>query len=549
MNVSRTQHRCLLLACLLGTLIVSGCALPEWARNGFKVGPNYAKPPSPVAEEWIDYKNAKLDSKQPALTEWWRSFNDPILDELIESAYRQNISLRAAGARILQARAERGIAVGNLFPQLQEAAGSFTRNKLSAVAAHPLEKLYFNNGQMGFNLGWELDFWGRFRRAIEAADAALDASIENYDDVLRILLADVAANYVQYRTFQARLIYVRQNVKIQEGTYAIVRERFKNGATTKRDAEMSRQVLEQTRALVPPLETGVRQANNALCILLGFPTRDLSSLLQEGAIPEAPPEVAVGIPADLVRRRPDLRRAERLVAVQSARIGIAKSDFYPRIVLIGSIGVNAEKFSKLFDTPASLTGFMGPGFNWEILNYGRILNNVRAQDALFQQLAFDYQQAVLQAGREAEDAIVAFLNNHLQLKHVEESVDAAVKALDIATLQYKEGDVDYTTVFLFEDRLAGQQDLLAQTLGSISLSLVDMYRALGGGWEMRFAREGDGHAGHFRHHRRAELRMGQPPMDHVVVEPPAMHLPVLDHPVVDRPAVLGAPVTGKERLP
>ena len=533
----------LLSACLLA-LFSAGCALPEWARNGFKVGPNYSKPPAPVASEWIDYKReividkdkktiAKLDSDEPVPVEWWHLFNDAALDELIEAAYRQNISLRVAGARILQARAIRGIALGNLMPQLQEAFGSFTRNKLSGAAAHPVEKLYFNNGQLGFNLNWELDFWGRFRRAIESADAELDASIEYYDDVLRILLSDVAANYIQYRTFQKRLVYTEENLRAQKGIWELTKDKFENGATTERDVHQAKQVYEQTAALIPTLETGLRQANNALCILLGFPPRDLAAILQKADIPSAPPEVAVGIPADLLRRRPDVRRAERQVAAQSARIGVAKADFYPRIILIGSIGVSAEKFQDLFHTPLSLFGFMGPSFNWEILNYGRILNRVRFQDALFQELAFAYQQAVLQAGREAEDAIVAFLNAHLEVKHLTESVDEADKTLKIAYLQYKEGAVDYTTVFIFQDRLTQQQDQLAQALGNISLSLVDLYRALGGGWEMRLAREGCGPLGP------GPARPG----------PEVAPVPQPIEERIDRPAVLGAPVTEKEELP
>ncbi len=521
----RRVCRGVLLGCLFASLFSAGCALPEWVHNGFKVGPNYSKPPAAVASEWIDYKVARLNSKEPALSEWWRTFKDPTLDELIEADYRQNLSLRVAGARILEARAARGIAVGNLFPQLQEAAGSFTRNKLSAKAAHPPEKLYFNNSQAGFNLGWELDFWGRYRRAVEAADAELDASIENYDDVLRILLADVAANYVQVRTFQERLVYARRNVKNQRDSYDLTRLRLKAGDTTERDVHMAKQVLEQTEVLVPQLETGLRQANNALCILLGFPPRDLiNSLGQEGVIPKASPEVAVGIPADLLRRRPDLRRAERQVAAQSARIGIAKSDFYPRIILIGSISVSAEKFKDLFHTPASLAGVMGPAFNWEILNYGRILNNVRVQDATFQELAFAYQQAVLQAGREAEDAIVAFLNAHVQVQHLTDSVDAADRTLEISKEQWRQGAADYTPVFLFEERLAQQQDQLAQTRGSITLSLIDLYRALGGGWEMRLARE-----------------VSDPEAASAAAEQADAPMP--------RPAVLGPPLTEKGEVP
>jgi NodT family efflux transporter outer membrane factor (OMF) lipoprotein len=469
----------------------TGCSLRGWVHNGFKVGPDYARPAAAVASEWIDYRDPRVQSEEQDLSEWWRALNDPVLDSLVETAYQQNLSLRVAGARILEARARRGIAAGNLFPQLQEAAGSYTRNKLSEQTSFVPPEVWFSNWDAGFNLAWELDFWGRFRRAIEAADAELDASIENYDDVLVLLLADVATSYVQYRTFQERLSYARQNVEIQSRAYQLAQDKHQAGASTERDVHQARQVLEQTRALIPQLETGLRQAGNALCVLLGIPPRSLEEVLgKEGTIPRTAREVAVGIPADLLRRRPDVRRAEREVAAQSARIGIAAADFYPRISLIGTLGVQADDLGSLFDTPESIAASIGPSFQWAILNYGRILNNVRAQDARFQQLAFAYQDRVLRAGQEAEDAIVSFLKAQEQTEYLAASADAARRTLEITYDQYRLGAVDFTPVFLFESTLAQQQDQLAASRGNIVLSLISIYRALGGGWDMRLAREG-----------------------------------------------------------
>src|SRR5262249_40773079 len=229
---------------------------------GFKVGPNYSRPPAPVASEWIDYKDPRVKSEHPNLFEWWRVFNDPALNALMESAYRQNLTLREAGARILAAQAERGIAVGNLFPQLQQASGDYTRFKLPVTIANPLPRQWFGNWATHLTASWELDFWGRFRRAIEAADADLDASVEDYDNVLVILLADVATNYTQLRTFQERLRVAWLNVVSQYNGYHIAADKYILGATTERDVQQAKQILEQTRALIPQLEVGIREANN-----------------------------------------------------------------------------------------------------------------------------------------------------------------------------------------------------------------------------------------------------------------------------------------------
>lgn len=478
------------LLLLLGFMILlsnSGCGLKNWAHNDFKVGPNYRPFMAPVSEEWIDYADPRIASEEQDLSEWWRSFNDPALDRLIEIAYQQNLSLRVAGARIEEARALRRFAAGTLFPQSQSIDGSYSRIKTPAPVSS-----YFDQWNTDLNLSWELDFWGRYRRAIEAADGELDASVENYDDVLVILLAEVASNYVSYRTFEQRLIYAEGNVTTQSASLKRVEFRNREGAVgvTERDIQQSRQVLEQTQAAIPLLKTGQRQANNALCALLGMPPRELTDLLAGAkVIPTAPLDVAVGIPADLLRRRPDVRRAERLAAAQCARIGIATSEFYPRFAISGNLGASSENLSQLFDFPESMAASITPSFQWSILNYGRLRSSVQVQDARFVQLATIYQDSVLQAGREAENSLYGFLQSQDRAKFAAASADAAKKALDVTNKQYTEGAVDYTPVFLFQGTLAQTQDQLAVAQGDVALNLIRLYRALGGGWNMRLIRD------------------------------------------------------------
>jgi NodT family efflux transporter outer membrane factor (OMF) lipoprotein len=479
------------LPCILALVFLSGCChLPggrcrDWWRNGFKVGPNYCPPAAPVASEWIDYADPRVKSEEQQLCHWWSVFNDPTLDSLIQTAYDQNLTLRAAGARIIEARALRGIAVGNLFPQEQFAFGEYSRIKLSTNVANPPLSAWFSEWTFGLSGTWELDFWGRYRRAIEAADAELDASVEDYDDVLVVLLSDVAATYVEYRTFQQRLTYARANVAIQRLSFQLATDKFEAGATTERDTFQAKQILEETEALIPALEIGRRQAANRLCVLLGMPPRDLDAILGAGSgIPVAPTEVVVGVPADLVRRRPDVRRAERLVAAQSARIGVAMSDLYPHFSVLGTIGVEAEQFGDLFKS-GSMIGEISPGFRWDILNYGRLVNNVRVQDARFQELAYAYQDQVLIAGQEAEDAIVAFLKSQEQAQHLGASVTAAARTVEITNEQYNQGAIDFTAVFVFQENLTDQQDEFAIAQGNIAQSLIAVYRALGGGWQIR----------------------------------------------------------------
>jgi NodT family efflux transporter outer membrane factor (OMF) lipoprotein len=478
-----------LWACL--TLAVLGCgctSLNEYIHNRFKVGPSYKEPPAPVAKDWIDAADVRLRKESDDLSKWWKVFGDPALDSLVCFAYEQNLSLRAAGFRVLEARAQMLIDVGNLFPQTQNMTGDHVREVLSRKTANSnvfsTSKRWFGQWDYGFNLRWELDFWGRFRRAVEADAAALDASVANYDDVLVTLLGDVATNYTLIRTLEQRLKYVRQNVDLQRETLKIVEGRFKAGTTNELDVDQARSTLEQTEAGIPELEIAHRQAGNRLCVLLGIPPEDLQARLGTGSIPKAPVEAIVGIPADLLRRRPDVRRAERQAAAQSAEIGIAEAEFYPHIAINGSIGYSADEFKDLFREKA-MTGNFGPSFTWNILNYGRIVNNVRLQDARFQELIATYQNTVLNAGQDVENGLITFLRAQERTKLQAASVVDAEKAVKIAVAQYTAGAIDLTRVTLLQQNLVQLQDTLAQAEGEIVTGLIQVYRALGGGWQIR----------------------------------------------------------------
>jgi NodT family efflux transporter outer membrane factor (OMF) lipoprotein len=500
---ARWPHSFTCLAIFFTAVVMaSGCtSWREYVHNGFKVGPNYCKPPAPVAKDWIDANDQRVRITSEDLSKWWTVFNDPVLDSLICDAYRQNLSLRVAGMRVLEARAQLAIDTGNLLPQTQASTGDFKWNGLSRETANnflqfgeppgglqgvtfPAFKRWYGQWDLGFNLSWELDFWGRFRRAIEADSASLDASVENYDDVLVTLLGQVATAYTQMRITEQRIKYAQENVKLQSETLGIVEARFKRGTVTKLDVAQATSTLEQTRATIPELVISLRQFNNQLCILLGIPPEELRARLGPGAIPTAPVEVAVGIPADLLRRRPDVRKAERQAASQSAEIGVAEAEFYPHIAINGTWEYSAEFFKDLWK-PTALNGTIGPTFTWNILNYGRILNNVRLQDARFLELVATYQNTVLSAAQDVENGLVTFLQAQQRTQSQAASVKAAEEAVQIAVAQYKTGTVDFTRVTQLEQALVTQQDTLAQAQGEIVTGLIQVYKALGGGWQIR----------------------------------------------------------------
>jgi NodT family efflux transporter outer membrane factor (OMF) lipoprotein len=475
------------LLMILVLVLTSGCtSFREYVGNRFKVGPNYKKPSAPVADHWIDANDIRVRSKSDDLSRWWGCFHDPVLDRLIADAYRQNLTLRQAAFRVLQARAVFGVAFGNIFPQAQQLTGDHTQNAVTTQTANRsfVAQRYYPQWDFGLTMGWELDFWGRLRRAIEAAGDQVDASVENYDDVLVTMLGDVASDYALIRIYQAQIAYTKANVELQNSVLTLVKARYGGGTVTELDVDQAESVRAQTASQIPALEINMRQTCNALCVLLGMPPEELLNRIGDGAIPTAPPDVVVGIPADLLRRRPDVRSAERTAAAQAEQIGIAMAEFYPHIYLNTTMSYSAETFPKLFNSKA-LQATTGPSFQWNVLNYGRILNNVRAQDALFQQQVLQYQITVLNAAQQVENGLVTFLKSQQQTLELVSAVDAAGKAVNIAVVQYKGGLIDFNRVALLEQNLVQYQLLLAQARGAIVTGLITTYRALGGGWDYR----------------------------------------------------------------
>lgn len=487
----RASHGWVVL--LLASLLLTGCGpLRNWVNNGFKVGPNYGRPVAPVADHWIDEHDERIRTELPDNPMWWEVFEDPTMNELIAAMHEQNLTLQTAGMRVLQARALRGVAVGGLFPQSQQANGSYRRDQISTTtnglgqligSGLPIKR-DFDTWSAGIDAYWEFDVWGRFRRNIEAADAEWNATIEDYDAILVALLAETAATYVELRTGQLQLAYARSNVEIQTGSLGIAQAQFDAGRVSELDVTQARANLKNTEQLVPLFEARVRNSNLRLCTLLGVPPRDLLEELGPGEIPAVQPDVAVGIPANLLRRRPDVRAAERRVAAQSARIGVAAAELYPQFGVTGNIRVDSERFKDMF-SQASTAGIVSPGFRWDILNYGRLINNVRAQDAKFQELAIQYQQSVLLANEEVESGIVNFLTSQQRLKATEEAVVASERSVEIALLQYRAGAADFNRVFNLQTLLVQDQDRLARVRGDVALNLISIYKALGGGWEIR----------------------------------------------------------------
>jgi NodT family efflux transporter outer membrane factor (OMF) lipoprotein len=486
---------CLIFGLIISfTMMLTGCA----------VGPDYIRPEASEPQKWLEEKDPLIKSEPADFGQWWTVFNDSVLNTLVDMASQQNLSLRIAGIRILEARAQLGIAIGDLYPQSQSVGGSYTYTDVSKNEANsqPGADFHYGNMDLGFDAAWELDFWGKFRRAVESDMGNLEASIARYDDLMVTLTAEVARTYIFIRTQEVRLAIARENVKIQEQSLQIAKTRFKEGDVTELDVQQARALLRDTQATIPRIQTGLRQSKNGLAILLGMLPGELKDKLEAPKpIPTVPAEVSVGIPSELLRRRPDIRLSERQLAAQSALIGVAKAELYPHFSLFGSIGLRASdaavtaagfpggsSFGDLWNSD-SISFFGGAGFSWNILNYGRIKNRIRVQDARFQQLVVNYQNTVLKAAQETEDAMVAFLRSQDEVKFLSESVQAATRSVDLSMIQYREGLVDYQRVLDTQRFQTQEQDLLTQTKGSVVLNFIAMFKALGGGWQIREGRD------------------------------------------------------------
>ncbi len=477
---NQRSHICRrLLALLCLGLLSVGCTT---------IGPDFEKPEAPVMEDWTD-DNPVITRDSIDLRNWWTVFNDPILNGLIEESFAQNLSLQFTGLRILEARARLGVAEGNRYPQVQEIGGTVATSQTSenGPLSNPATNDEFKSYEFGFDAAWEIDFWGRIGRGIEAADASLNASYADYDDARVSLAAEVARAYIVIRTLETRLTLARENILLQTESLRIATVRFDNGGTTNLDVQQAKSNLASTQASIPALTSSLYQAMNGLAVLLGKPPGKLqifSSINND--IPVAPAFIASGIPSELLRRRPDIRSAEFQAASQSALIGVAEGDLYPRFALFGTIGLQSSNIGDndagdLFNSD-SVFFSAGPTFSWNIFNYGQIRNRVREQDARYQQTLVNYQNTVLRAYQETEDAMVGFLQAQSEAEFRQISATAAQRATEIANIQYREGASDFQRVIDTERTLVAQQDAWTNARGRIALNLVALYKALGGGW-------------------------------------------------------------------
>ena len=460
------------------------------------LGPDYVTPEVDTELAWLQDQDPLLSAQKPTNTEWWESsFQDPVLNELVNTALSDNLSLRSAGLRVLQAQENLRIAAGQTFPT-QTLGGGIGRQGLADNEIGPGDDQYFNSDLLGFGVEWEADVWGRFRRLVESASAQLDASVASYDGVLLTLLAQVSNTYLAIRTSEERIFYIEQNIEAEEQALKIAEDRFAGGLVTELDPEQARSLLYNTQAQLGDVQISLAQLRNTLALLLGRKPGEVSDILGEpGEVPSASAELALGMPQDLIRRRPDIRQSERLLASQSAQVGFAITDLYPTFTLGGSVqfasnDAGDNDLDDIFNSSSRSWNLQG-GFNWNVWNYGRIKGNIRLQDALFQQLAIDYENTVLSAQAEIENAIIAYLISQQQQGWYQKAADAAQGSVDISQIQYREGLVDFNTVVNNLTVLQQQQDLLATTKGVVATNLVNVYLALGGGWEIRAGQTAD----------------------------------------------------------
>ena len=459
------------------------------ALTACSVGPSFTRPEAPVPPAWLAHPDPRLSAESELNALWWKSFNDPALNQVVNLAYKQNLPLQIAALRIVEARAQLGISTGKQYPQIVEAFGKADAVGLSESTANIGADRRFLDFQVGFDAAWELDFWGKYRRGVEAEAAALLASEADYNSGIVSLTAEVARTYVAIRTYDALILETQENANLQEEGLKIAESRFKNGATSELDVTQARALFESTRATIPQLQASLQQSLNALSTLLGQPPGNLEPLLGGlKGIPAPPSTVPVSMPAEMLRRRPDIRSAELAAAAQCAKVGVATADLYPSFSLVGSIGFEATRATalkiNLFSTN-SLFYSVGPELNWPFFTFGRTRNAIRVEDARLQQLLINYRDTVLRADQEVEDALAGYLHAQDALLFQQASVTAAQRSVEISLAQYREGATDYERVLDAQRSLLTQQTNLTQLTSSVDTYLISVFKALGGGWEIR----------------------------------------------------------------
>ena len=466
------------LTLFLAVLTLAGCAA---------VGPDYEQPEVPVPDAWQNAALEGLFEGEATLQTWWHTLGDPTLDSLVQRAEGSNLTLREAAERVQEARGLLGFARGQQMPEvgLGGAAQRFKgsdNSQLGQIAPNGLQTT--NLFDLGFGASWEIDVFGRVRRTVESADATYEASIEDYRDVLVSLFAEVARSYIDLRTNQARLRSAEKNVKSQQASLGLAQDMFSDGATSALDVAQAKSNLNTSEASIPRLQIAVHLALNRLAVLLGQTPGSLNSeLVNPEPIPTPPQNVAAGIPAEMLRQRPDVRQAERLLAAQTARIGIATAELYPQFSLTGFFGFEATGIGSLFDASSKAWGVSLP-VRWRLFDGGRIRSVIDVEDARTKQQLARYELSVLVAYEEVENALVAYALEQYSARSLQQAADASGTAVDLVELQYRSGLTNFQNLLDMQRFLFRQEDELAVSEGQVIQNLISLYSALGGGWEV-----------------------------------------------------------------
>ena len=480
--MSNLQSNCslkLIPLLVLALILLQGCF-----GIGPKLGPDYTRPELEMQDVWHQQITKGLAGGKANLQTWWTVFNDPVLKGLIERAGQGNLGLKVAYARIKEASANRGVSAGERFPDLN-ATGDARRRRSPHTFFPPTTQRsrtddFFKFGGEG---SWEIDFWGRIDRSIESADATLEASMEDYRDILVVLYAEVANNYVEVRALQDRIKYVRGNIETQRKSLQLTKDRFDAGLAPNLDVQQAELNLAMTESTLPSLQMQLVQTINRLGVLLGEHPGTLHEELEKPAyIPKPLEQITVGLPVEILRQRPDIRQAERELAAQTALIGVAKADLYPSFSLVGTFEMAANDFSDALSYSKSRMYSFGPSFHWNIFDGGRVRNRIRAEDARTEQALNRYEQAVLSALEDVENAMVSYIQEDIRREALERSVVAARESTSLVSTLYINGLTDFQNVQEMERFQFEQEDKFAESEGQVIQNLISIYRSLGGGW-------------------------------------------------------------------
>jgi NodT family efflux transporter outer membrane factor (OMF) lipoprotein len=476
----RTRHCIRFIAITIGIACAGGCTL----------GPDYRPVVAHAPAAWSSPGGNGLISGTSATTAWWASFNDPELDSLILRAAKTNPDLRVAEARLRQSRAQREMSIANFWPTLDSsdsearAKQSMNQPLIGALPLPPGFPFEYNVYTAGFDAGWEIDVFGGKRRALEGATADYEGAIAARDGAMLSVLAEVARNYMELRGAQRRLEIAHRDLALQQEALDLTRARFKTGLVSELDVTRSAAQLASMQAAIPPLATAVRQATYAIAILLGLePGELLGELAAAAAVPPAPPEVPIGLPSDLLRRRPDVRRAERQLAAETARIGVAEAEWFPKFSLTGDFGFESVSFGKWFK-PGSRFWSFGPSLQWRVFDFGRVRAEVRAQTAVQEAALASYEKAVLVSLQDAENAVVAYAQEQNRHQALADAVADNRHSLEMAESLFAKGRVNFLDVLDARRSLYQADDLLAISDQAVAIDLIALYKALGGGWEI-----------------------------------------------------------------